>query len=536
MLLAVIAATGLALTACSDDGGSTSGTGRTGDTVTVDTSTGDTSTGDTSTVDTGSGGAAALSGPVCGYYYEWKSAWKFALQPDPHAAYSYVIPKVTTDPVGYVITGDFPYAPWTSWTIYDSKAQPFSLATDNKITPDEGSVNPFVVGTPVLSPERKFTLLVVPEGTDTGSLAAPLQDIPTTNVINSPTTGNGFIIAYRVYNAFPGYNRGGAAGPTDTPFPEVRAINYETGEDVDCTTQNLLPSPTSPADMPTNAVDASPSEAVVELTDGTRVALGSQGSRSSAEGDDAAIDGAEYAPELDPDLIEFTRPPLLPGADVSSIPPPDNCAGYLGAATSMTEIGLIRMPHVAVWFDTDNLTPETPFEQEETTYISYTQYGSGVSFYDPGSPNSGSLGNGELKVDASGGSTVLVWPPTLSKDDQEKVFAYAEDNGFAIIRGGEQGPVTTANLFVRLKGSSSSYTGGYTPTSDREGVPCYFDDNPDAKWTDLTGDEYVASFDNIGTGAPQGVNCPVDAVLSGECLDTLKAYIEQTGGSYTASS
>ena len=50
---------------------------------------------------------------------------------------------------------------------------------------------------------------------------------------------------------------------------------------------------------------------------------------------DGAIAEFTRAVELDPDLIEFTRPPLLPGADVSSIPPPDNCAGYLGAATSM---------------------------------------------------------------------------------------------------------------------------------------------------------------------------------------------------------
>jgi hypothetical protein len=479
---------------------------------------------------------SAADSSVCGYYYEWKSAWKFALQPDPHAAYSYVIPKVTTDPVAYQITGDFPYAPWTSWTIYNAEAQPFSLATDSKITPDAGSVNPFVVGTPVLSPTRSFTLLVLPQGVDTTAIAEPLRAVPASNIIASPTSGKAFIIANRVYNAFPGYNRGGAAGPTNTAFPVVRAVNYETGEPVDCGPLNLVPNPQAPTDMPTNAVDADPSDGVLTLTDGTRIAVGSQGSRRSAEGGDAAVDGAEYAPELDPDLIEFTRPPLLPGADVSSIPPPDNCAGYLGAATSTTKIGLIRMPHVAVWFDTDGLTPETPFEQEETTYISFTQYGSGVSFYDPGKPASGSLGNGELKVDASGGSTILVWPPNLSKADQQKVFDLAEKNGWALMRGGEQGKITTANLFVRLKGASPSYQGGYTPTSDRQGVPCYFDDNTTASWTQLTGGEYVASAQNIGTGAPQGVNCTVAEVTGGQCLSRLKAYIQSTGGSYTASS
>lgn len=475
------------------------------------------------------------SGPVCGYYYEWKSKWRFALQPDPHAAYSYVIPQVTTDPIGYLIQGPFPYAPWTSWTIYDNDLKPYSLATDDKITPDDGSVNPFVVGTPVLSEERDYTLLVIPDGTDPSSLAEPLQAIPSSNILASPTSGKGYILANRVYNAFPGYNRGGAGGPTDTPFPTVTAINYETGDEVDCTDQNLLPSPTPPTDMPTNAEDEDPSEGSIELTDGRTILVGELATRATEADSDSKLAGAEYAPELDPDLIEFTRPPLLPGADVSSIPPPDNCAGYLGAATSLTKVGLIRMPHVAQWFDTSDLTADTPFEQEETDYISYTQYGSGVSYYDPGSPNSGSLGNEELLVDESGGSTVLVWPTTLSEDDQAKVFALAEENGWAIIRGGQEGPITTANLFVRLKGSDESYQGGYTPTADRAGVPCYFDENTTARWPDVTGDEYVASAQNIGAGAPQGVNCEVDEVLDGGCLDRLKAYIADTGGTYEVS-
>jgi hypothetical protein len=72
---------------------------------------------------------------------------------------------------------------------------------------------------------------------------------------------------------------------------------------------------------------------------------------------------------------------------VPSVPPPDHCAGYLGAATSTTEIGLIRIPHVAKWFDTSNLTADSHFEQEETTFFSVTQYGSADGTYQPGSPS-----------------------------------------------------------------------------------------------------------------------------------------------------
>ena len=478
-----------------------------------------------------SAGANAGTSSTCGYLYEWNNVWRFPLQDDPHAAYSYVIPKVTKEPIGFVVSGPFPYAAWTSWTVYTGKFQPYSVVEDDDIKPDEGSENPFVAGTPVLAKDRSFTLLILPRGAKTSDVDESLQGIPGANRLASPSSGKFFTLADRVYDAFPGYNRGGAAGPTNTPFPRVEAVNYETGEHVDCSKQNLLPSPKAPIDTPTISPGESPSPAAIELLDGTRVNLGEQ---AAARGGTSKLSGVQFAPELDPDRIEMTRLPLLPGADVSSIPPPDHCAGYLGAATSTTRVGLIRMPHVARWFKTTNLTPTTPFEQEQTDYISFTQYGNGLGVYDPGSPNTGSLGNEELKVDPSGGATIMVWPRTLKPSERARVFAYAKRNAWAILRGGDKGPVTTANLLVRLKGASDSYSGRYSPSSDEPGVPCYFDGHPNARWGDLTGQKYVASARNIGAGAPQGVNCKVPQVLDGTCLRELKGYIAQTGGSYTA--
>ena len=44
---------------------------------------------------------------------------------------------------------------------------------------------------------------------------------------------------------------------------------------------------------------------------------------------------------------------------------------------------------------------------------------------------------------------------------------------------------------------------------------------------------YVASFQNLGNAAPQGVQCASTAdVLNGSCLFRLKDYIRQTGGQY----
>jgi hypothetical protein len=471
--------------------------------------------------------AASEDPSVCGYLYEWLSVFQYPLQPDPHAAYTYVVPQITDEPVALEITGDFPYAAWTSWTVYDDAKQgamPVSVVKDSDIVPEQGSENPFVVGTPVLSPDREFRLLVLPKGTDPSGIDASLSDVPADNVLTRPTKGDYFILANRVYNAFPGYNLGGAVGPTNTPFPQVRTVNYETGDPVDCSKVNLLPSPRSPQDMPqaNHAVlDAVP------LTNGEQLTLGPQASRPGHE-------GLEYAPALDARYIEFTRPPILPGADVPSVPPPDSCAGYLGAQTSTTKIGLIRIPHVATWFDTRHLTDTTPFEQKQSTFFSLTQYGTARGAYRPGRPQTASLGNEELQVDTSGGSTILVWPRSLSRVDQRQVFDLARRQGWALLRGDAQGPATTPNLFVRMKGSSESYQGGYTPTPERDGVPCYFDDHPQqTHWYKVTGDKYVASPANIGPGAPQGVNCTTEELLGGRCLSMLKAYIDSTGGSYS---
>ncbi len=476
-----------------------------------------TSAGETATSTSGDGSGE------CGYLYEWLETLRFPLQADPHATYSYVVPRITNDPTVFLITGSFPYAAWTEWMVYTDKAQPFSQLHSADVEPLSGNTNPFVVGNPVLTGKREYEMLVLPEGVDQSSLPARLQSVPQSNVLASPSEGGFFILANRVYEAFPGYNPGGAGGDDSIPFPRVTAIDATTGDPADCTQLNLVPNPRSSTDMPT---EKEPRTGAVSLEGGQRLSVGLDGGDNDGE-------GAEYAPELDPDLIEFTRPPLLPGADVSSIPPADSCAGYLGAITSNDEIGLIRIPHVAEWFDTTNLTADSVFVQEESTFISITQYGAVVGEYEPGHPNSASLANDEFLVDDTGGSTIVVWPRDLSASEQQLVFDHASDNGWALIRGGESGTVTSSNILIRMKGAAEDYQGGYAPTSEREGVPCYFDDNPDSSsWADVEGYEYVASAQNIGAGAPQGVVCEVESFLDGTCLADLQSYISRTGGSY----
>jgi hypothetical protein len=90
-------------------------------------------------------------------------------------------------------------------------------------------------------------------------------------------------------------------------------------------------------------------------------------------------------------------------------------------------------------------------------------------------------------------------------------------------------------VIVRLKDAAPDYAGAYSPSAGSNGVPCYFDDHRHAKrWSDVSGDKYVASARNIGAGAPQGVHCTAAQLLDGACRDRLEAYIAKSGGSYTA--
>jgi hypothetical protein len=167
-------------------------------------------------------------------------------------------------------------------------------------------------------------------------------------------------------------------------------------------------------------------------------------------------------------------------------------------------------------------------------------YGASIGFYDPDSPESASLADAEFNPDATGGSTIIVWPRDLPLREREQLAEYARGN--PLIRGGLAGPVTTANLLLRLKGANPHYYGAYTPLQGvRTGVPCYFNDHNDPNsppsWTDIASAsnpmQYVATFQNLGNAAPQGVHCTSLAdVLNGMCISRLKAYIEDTGGMY----
>jgi len=477
------------------------------------------------------GASTGSSDSSCGYYFEWLHVVRFPLQPDPHAAYSYVAisaASAQSDHVAFVVQGPFPYAAWTSWDVYGQQGKPVQVTNGENIVPDAGSTNPFVVGKTVTAVPRNFKLLYLPQGVNQSETASSLQDIPAANVFQtpSPSDAGAWVLANRVYQAFPSYNQGGSGGPTNTPFPSVTAVNYQTGQPVSCSSYNLIPAalqrqPTNPP----RAAATAPPPVRIRLTNGEHLPL--------ADSSTSPPPKAEYAPPNPPGRLQFTRPPAAAGADVSAVPPPDRCAGYLGTRTSLTRVSLIRIPHVPTFFNVTGVTSKTTFPTTEAAYVSATEYGSSLGVYQSGSPYTTSLGDGELNLDHSGGATIVVWPRVLSRQQRQRVFAYASQRRWAILRGGTQNAYTTANLLIREK-RSSAYQFGTGHLASYYGSDT-FPMHTGQPWRRIHGAPYVASPHNLGPTAPQGVTCTMVELADGQCLRRLKSYIRSSGGHYFSS-
>jgi hypothetical protein len=503
---------------------------------------------------------------LCNYYYEWLGKVRFPLQPDPHATYTYVVPsnQAGLDGIGFMVQGDFVHAAWTSWMAYTGAAQPFSVAnfvnnppanTNKPIKPDKDSIDPFTDGQPMLGTPRKFALLFTPNGY-TGPIAPTLAGVPTAsipkpNIKPYPTiahgnSGNFWVLANRNYVAFPGYNPGGTTKDT---FPITTAVNLATGKPVNCQKYNQIPDRLqTPPTNPPNALNYGHVPTRIVLKNG-----------SVFTGVDVATNTglSQFSPPNPKGRVVFTRPPLLPGADVATIPPPDNCSGYLGSSLDPKVISLIRVPHIANYTSTENLTPSTtypnpvnPSQPWQASYESVVQYGNSAGLYLPGSPNTTTLADGEFKMDKTGGSTFVVWPRTLGPVARARVVLYAHGQGWPLIRGSTRGPLTGANMLFRVKAAASDYYGRISA------VPCYYGlpGNPQhsgVPWKDVPvgtasqPSQFVGSPKTMGTpgpggkgvisAAPQGVTCrSVRDLTSGKCLSALKEYIKQTGGSYYA--
>jgi hypothetical protein len=483
-----------------------------------------------------SGGAKAQGAPAtdpsaCPYVIMSTVHFRPPIQSDQHAGYPMTfLSTAKTAGTAVVIKAQFPYAAWVQWYTYnalqDGAIPTFALQRAD-ITPDAGSTNPFVVGNPMLAQNRSYTLLVVPDGTDRSTLPANLQAIPASNVMTRVATGANWNITERIYAELPNYDRTGSFGPTNTPLPVFTLVSLQTGEPISCADANLVPAKV--IHDPSKPAGKSESELGFGLGDGGfGLPAGPKAPKSL------------YQPKPNPRLVEFFRPGLLdaPAPDVPSIPPPDNCSGYLSARLNVNQIALVRVPKVPSYTPVTGLEPSTPYPDTDVTYVSYNSYGTSLGNYQPGSPNTMGLGNTDILTDATGGATMLVWPRAMPRRERQTVFAVARTQQWNLIRGNTTGRVYANGMIIRLKGASPTYKGGLTPNANRPGVPCY--QNPEDKGGMPAGTafrnipvSYAAVPSMMGSATPQGVQCTSRALLSGRCLTRLKRHIRQTGGNYT---
>jgi len=518
----------------------------------------------------------------CGYLFEWLNFSRFPLQTTAGvAAYSYLVQKNPDDDVkvGYLIKGEFPYGTFTTWDIYQEDAKPFDVKNGSDMAADEGSENPFVGGTPMLTENRDFTLLIIPDGFPGDHLPENLMGIQ--NTLRSPTDGKIWALAVRLYGALDNeVNMGGYF--RDGRFPTATAYDLGTGEEIAC--PSLLPGVArQPDNMPNREEISDFGNGVPLEAFNKRVFLG--GPTLPAVDLDTSFDGfctdadfdsdggsslcrIEWAPELDPELVQFTRPPLAPGAAVPSIPAPDACSGYLGAPVDPGALALIRIPQLPSFVSSEGFAPDEgqgevklyPDEDEvQVKHFSMAMYGADVGLYLPGSPYTSVIANEQFRPDRFGGATILVWPrgassrdgfpprENLTAGEKERLFRHARRRGWVLMRGGERNNMTTANILVRQKGAAKDYPGRFTPNGKDPtdpahipGVTCFYGPDPDAPlnsevpWYQLPDDpDFQASPDNMGAAAPQGVVCEsVDDVLDNDCERRLRKHIRDSGGRY----
>ena len=472
--------------------------------------------------------AASADPSVCPFFAMAAVRFHPPIQSDEKAGYPmwFINGNPAAQSQGLLVHAQFPYAAWTAWSTYDLvNVFPHAVINDENIQPDQGSTNPFLVGNQILAPVRNFTLLVLPDNFDPSRLAPSLRSIPASNTMTFPAAGAALV--ERVYEPLLGYDRIGNAGPTHTPTPVAQTVSLTTGRPASCEPSNLVPPRLQRVPNTPVGNDSAP--------DG----LGGGGGFGIGPGPNAPR--SLYGPKPNPSLVEFFRPGLFdaPAPDVSSVPAPDNCAGYLTAKLNPRQIALVRVPKLPTYFKRSGVTSGSTYPQTNVAYVSFNTYGAAVGRYTPGSPDTMGLGNEDIHTDTTGGATFVVWPRNLTRVQQQAVFAYAQLHGWNLIRGNSDGRVYGDTLYIRNKGADPNYLGGYTPNANRPGAPCFRGGPnnpglPDSVPYRAIGERWAATPSEMGSATPQGVECTTAGLLGGTCLARLIVHIKQTGGSYFA--
>jgi hypothetical protein len=226
--------------------------------------------------------------------------------------------------------------------------------------------------------------------------------------------------------------------------------------------------------------------------------------------------GRQKAPRPNPDQVAFYRNPVVaaPYADVQSVPgygdPPDACGGYVLANLRDDRVNLVRVPQVPTYANYAGATSETLNNSDEVDvqFYSFVVYGAAKQVSAVGSPENSQIGNTQIKQDADGGATVMVWPRSAPEDVQEKLFAYARERGWNILKGGIETAAAPNTMIIREKGQNSSWKNAISANPATPGAPCPQTTDPSIEMPDNPPSAAVTQQNGMGLTAPQARPAP----------------------------
>ena len=393
------------------------------------------------------------------------------VQMDIHAAYR-ILAFDSDGTIGYRVRGEFPYAAFLSYTIYNG-ALLYTAKLDNGIKPDPGSTNPFVPGELVHAVNRSYTVTVLPDGTvPDASMANPIFMPRPPRHSNLVTV----VLVQRIYLPEPGEDRyGGFDAPIIEPF-DVR----------------------DPA-----TVAPCPSGDFSEITNQFGIVAGH----------------FSQSPLPRNGRIEFYRPPvtIVPFADGDSLQTKHDCTGYLMATVFPNRLAVIYLPRLPAFFDNRNITSTTRFvEPEGVRYLSLGSYGATVM----GVEEQENIAGPDVRTMPDGSARFVAIPVGLSIAEAAAVIHKADELGYNVIPLAQYGPLFPDDeegaqinpfLIYRNKVASEGFPGSIKNVACFQGTS--FSHAPRV---------YAASPRNMGEYAPVGVECSVSDFLYGGCGQDFK--------------
>ncbi len=397
----------------------------------------------------------AVSGNECPYVVDHSEADFYPIQPSFSAGYIMSVQKLTSDTAdwAYEVKAEFPYSNWTAWYLYNLKGQPLYKLSDKDTTPDAGSTNPFVQGNPVLAPERSFTITFMPSTTPATTVSQMQAEGKNVALLPAVGSTDGVAIVSRSYWSFANdglgdYDRAGYQGPTDTPYPTIQAFTTDPstgalGDPVeDCGAQSELPQKLW--------YDRSSAKPVITFKNAPRPTdeqlRGDLPKYLVQTGSVSGTLGSEFPPSPVADEVQFYRNVAAnaPFADVSSAPPkgdpPDACGGYVMANLPNDSVSLVHIPQVPTFPDYTGATESTTNDRDafDVQFYSVVIYGADKQVDAVRQVENSQIGNRQIRQNADGSATVVLYPQSASQEQVQQIAAVAEKNGWNLLRSGRR--------------------------------------------------------------------------------------------------